>query len=149
MAETDVFRRQHGELARLSAQIAGRLSVEAVLADTRGLRILVARFAGLLRMHERMESEALYPSLRSHEDPSVRDTAERLFAALGPLYTQFDGYEKRWPSAEAIAEAPSAFIEDTHALFTTLGHRMSVENRELYPLVEAYEARPIERTRPR
>jgi hypothetical protein len=46
MAETDVFRRQHGELARLSAQIAGRLSVEAVLADTRGLRILVARFAG-------------------------------------------------------------------------------------------------------
>lgn len=137
ITDTQTFRRQHGELMRLAGQIHGRLDVAAIRADPRGLRVLVARFAGLLRVHERMETEALYPMLLDHPDEEVRGTARRLFGELGPLYSLFDAYEKEWPSADALAERPEAFIRSTERLFAALGHRMATENQDLYPLVES------------
>lgn len=137
MSQTAAFRRQHGELMRLAGQIRGRLDEARVRADPRTLRVMVARFAGLLRVHERMETEALYPALVSDADEQVRATAVRLRRELGPLYKIFDAYEQRWPTADALAADPAAFIESTEALFAALGQRMATENQELYPLVDA------------
>ena len=128
------FQRQHEELGRLAAEIAGRLDPAALEREAGEIRRLVARFAGKLRMHAAMENEALYPRLRAHPDPEVRDAAERLWTEVGSIYGEFDRYSKRWLVGDAIAREPRAFALDTHAIFARLGTRMFRENRELYPL---------------
>lgn len=118
-------------------EIGALLSVEALEREASPCRRLVARFAGKLRVHAAMENEALYPELLRSPDPVIRATAERLFAELGPIYDGFDRFEARWPSAIAITEEPRLFILSTLELFDQLRKRMSIENKTLYPLVDA------------
>jgi hemerythrin-like domain-containing protein len=140
MARSDSFRRQHAELASLALDIRNRLSVEEIERDARGIRTLLARFGGKLRMHARMENEALYPDLMTHRDESVRRQAGKLLDEVGALYAVFDRLEQKWASAEVIAPDPRAFILDVLACFDQLGRRMSVENKTLYPLADAADA---------
>ena len=139
MARTETFRRQHAELATLALDIRNRLSVEAIESDARGIRTALARFGGKLRVHARMENEALYPDLMMHADPRVRREASRLLDEVGTLYAMFDRLEQRWPSAEALAGKPREFILDVLGCFEQLGRRMSLENKSLYPLADAAE----------
>lgn len=118
----------------LAAEIRAKLDVETVEREPRVLRVMLAQFAGKLRVHERMES-ALYPPLLEHERPFVRETAERLKRDLGPLYATFDAFEARYATVESLTVDSKAFIADTLALFETLFRRMQRENKELYPLV--------------
>lgn len=128
------FQRQHEELGRLAAEIAGRLDVGTLEKDGAEVRRLVARFAGKLRMHAAMENEALYPRLRAHPDAEVRAAADRLWNEVGTIYAEFDSYSKRWLVGDAISRDPRTFALDTHAIFARLGTRMIRESRELYPL---------------
>jgi hypothetical protein len=139
MARSDSFRRQHAELATLAHDIRNRLSVEEIERDARGIRTALARFGGKLRMHARMENEALYPDLMMHADEHVRREASRLLDEVGTLYAMFDRVESRWPGAESITERPREFILDVLACFEQLGRRMSVENKTLYPMADAAE----------
>lgn len=118
-------------------EIGALLNVETLENDASRCRRLLARFAGKLRVHAAMENEALYPELLRAPDPVVRATAERLFAELGPVYDEFDRFESRWPSALVIAEQPRVFVLQTLELFDILRRRMTVENKTLYPLVDA------------
>lgn len=137
MARTDSFRRQHAELAALAVDIRNRLSVEEIERDARGIRTALARFGGKLRVHARMENEALYPDLMTHRDGSVRREAGRLLDEVGLLYATFDRLEQRWPTADVLAEQPREFILDVLGCFEQLGRRMSAENKTLYPLADA------------
>jgi len=137
MARTETFRRQHAELATLAFDIKNRLSVEEIERDPRGIRTSLARFGGKLRVHARMENEALYPDLMTHRDERIRREASRLLDEVGTLYAMFDRLEQRWATAEALAGAPREFILDVLACFDQLGRRMSVENKTLYQLADA------------
>lgn len=118
----------------LAAEIRAKLDVETVLREPRVLRVMLAHFAGKLRMHEKMEG-ALYPALLEDERPFVRETAERLKRDLGPLYATFNTFEARYATVESLTVDPREFITDTLVLFETLFRRMQRENKELYPLV--------------
>lgn len=137
MRRTEKFRRQHAELAALAAELRGRLSLEEVERDPRGVRTLLARFGGKLRVHARMENEALYPDLLAHADDAVRQEASALLADVGPLYATFDRLEQRWPGAEQVSADPRSFILDVLGCFEQLGRRMMLENKRLYPLADA------------
>lgn len=137
MARSDSFRRQHAELAALAVDIKSRLSLEEIERDARGIRLSLARFGGKLRVHARMENEALYPDLMTHADEGVRQQASRLLDEVGTLYAMFDRLEQRWPSADEIGAEPRDFIFDVLACFESLGRRMSVENKTLYPLADS------------
>ncbi len=137
MARTDSFRRQHAELAALATEIRGRLTHDDIERDARGVRTALARFGGKLRMHARMENEALYPDLMAHPDETVRRKASQLLDEVGTLYAMFDHLEQRWATAEVVAAEPRQFILDVLACFESLGRRMSVENKTLYPLADA------------
>jgi hemerythrin-like domain-containing protein len=136
MSRTRTFKRQHGELRQLAAEIRELLLPEAIERDAREVRTKIARFAGKLRVHTKMENEALYPELLSHHDEHVRTEAKRLLAELGPIYAQFDAYETRWKTAEALQADPRHFVLETLALYETLAHRMRTEDARLYTLVE-------------
>ena len=137
MARTDSFRRQHAELASLAVDIRNKLSVEEIERDARGVRTALARFGGKLRVHARMENEALYPDLMTHRDAQVRMTASKLLDEVGTLYAMFDRLEQRWTGAEDIRGKPREFILDVLSCFEQLGRRMSIENKTLYPLADA------------
>jgi len=137
MARTDSFRRQHAELASLAVEIRNKLSVEEIERDPRAIRTQLARFGGKLRVHARMENEALYPDLMTHADAQVRTTASKLLDEVGTLYALFDRLEQRWRGAEEIGAKPREFILDVLGCFEQLGRRMSVENKTLYPLADA------------
>lgn len=140
MSRTKTFKRQHAELRQLSIEVRAVLSPEAIERDARAVRALVARFAGKLRVHTKMENEALYPGLLAHHDEAVRSVAKKLLAELGPVYATFDAYESRWPTADALLASPRDFVLDTLHLYEQLAHRMRTEDRTLYTLVDQTES---------
>lgn len=132
---TKHLQRQHQELMQLAREISGMLLPEVVEADPRTVRILIARFAGKLRVHDRMESQGLYPALFVDEREEVRAAATRLHEELGGLYEAFDAYERRYPDAASLVLDTKRFIADTLGIFAVLGRRMRRENDELYSKV--------------
>ncbi len=122
--------------------MAGELSRAALVpgADALELRRLLSRFAGALRVHSAMESDALYPALLAHEDPAVRRVAERLYQDLGGLYATFYEFLDRWDAPDAIASRMIRFRIELIRVLAVLGRRMSRENRELYPLADSLDA---------
>jgi hypothetical protein len=131
------FRRQHEELTVLGMEIASKLSRRTIVEEAPAVRRLLAQFAGKLAVHASMENEALYPRLLAHSDPAVRARARELFDEVGDLYDAFHAHSARWPSAAAIQADGSGFVKETRELFLRLAFRMSKENDELYPLVDA------------
>lgn len=133
----DRFRRQHEELSIIGSEIAGKLSRKTIAEDAAEVRRLVAKFAGKLAVHASMENEALYPRLFHHPDPAVRTRAKELFDEVGDLYATFHEYAARWPTvAEIQANAPG-FVQETREILSRLALRLTRENEELYPLVDA------------
>jgi hypothetical protein len=131
------FRRQHEELAALGTEIAAKLSRKTIVEEAATVRRLVAKFAGKLTVHASMENEALYPRLLEHPDPAVRVVASSLFAEVGDLYAAFHAYAARWPTVAAIQADGSTFVQETREILVRLAFRMTKENDELYPLVDA------------
>lgn len=133
----DRFRRQHEELEHLGLEIASKLSSKSIAAEAANVRRLVAQFSGKLTVHASMENEALYPRLFEHPDPVVQAQAKALFDEVGDLYAKFHDYAARWPTVAAIQSNGAAFVKETREILFRLALRMTRENDELYPLVEA------------
>ena len=131
---THRFRRQHGELQGLAQKLLLLAVTPGV--EARELQRLLARFAGKLRVHAAMETEALYPTLLRSPDPKVRGKAEGLHAELGSLYGTFDEFEARWTDGAAIDAQRIRFRIDLVRVMAILARRMVKENRELYPLAD-------------
>lgn len=136
MRPTDRFRRQHRELQTLAAELI-KLSLRP-RAPGRELQRATARFAGKLKIHAAMETEALYPLLLEHEDPEIRARATELHGELGPLYGELDEFEKRWSTAEAIEERRFRYRLELARILQVLGRRMIRENRLLYPMADQH-----------
>jgi len=133
----DRFRRQHEELKNLGIEIASKLSRRTIVEEAANVRRLVAKFAGKLTVHASMENEALYPRLFEHSDPAVRARAKALFDEVGDLYATFHDYAARWPTVAAIEANGPDFVKETREILFRLAIRMTKENDELYPLVDA------------
>jgi iron-sulfur cluster repair protein YtfE (RIC family) len=134
MRPTERFRRQHRELQ----QLAKTLTTVAVTpgADSREIRRHLATFAGKLRVHAAMETEALYPELLASTDAEVKGRAQRLFDEVGGLYDHFDGFIAQWDDPAAIDARRIRFRIELLRTLAILGRRMIKENRELYPMID-------------
>ena len=121
----------------LAVSLTQALVPSKVAADPSEARSLLARFRGRLSVHAAMENDALYPSLAGHADPAVRERAKRLFDEVGPVYAAVNDHATRWATAEAIQADPAQFVRETLEMLKALGRRMTRENEQLYPLVDA------------
>ena len=130
-----MFRRQHGELQRLAGQLGKLALVPGTPAHE--IQASLGRFVGKLRVHARMETDALYPELLSHRDPEIRRRSEALYETLGPLYGLVDDFLDRWGTAEAIDARRIRFRIELARMIAKLGWRMRRENDELYPMADA------------
>jgi hypothetical protein len=134
---TENFRRQHAELFALGAEIARQLTIKNLETNAPHVRRLIAKFAGKLAMHARMENEALYPRLLAHHDVAVQERARGLLDEVRHIYGVFGKYERRWPDAQTIAGDAALFVRETMDVMRLLGKRMAREDAELYPLADS------------
>jgi hemerythrin-like domain-containing protein len=137
MAATDSFREQHNELPAVAGEIGKTLDPAQRAKDATQARMLLSSLAGKLKVHLAMEDKTLYPRLMQDPDPKLSGLAKRFADEMGGIAEIFGGYMERWPSAEAIQEAPRRFVADTRKLFAALATRIEREDNQLYPLLDA------------
>src|SRR5262245_13386055 len=135
MSETDIYRKQHAEIARLVRGVEVFLSPGKLPDDAAAARLKLSELAAKVELHLAMEDGTLYPSLMAHQDPRVRDKASHFNNEMSGIKAVFETYSRKWTEA-AIRENPGGFIGETNKLFAALGNRIHRENTELYPLLE-------------
>jgi hypothetical protein len=82
-----------------------------------------------------MEDNALYPSLL--KDDQLRPLAEEFMGEMGGISATFKEYVRKWPDAGTIEARAAEFIEETKRVFDVLHERITREDQELYPMVDA------------
>jgi hypothetical protein len=129
--QTSIYRRQHDELGRLVGALAAILET-GTPAD---LRTALARLAGVLKVHLAMEDKNMYPRLLEHADPGVRSLATEYRRTMSDLAPAFTSYYDRW-SETAIERDRRGFAEATKGIAAALAARISLENDNLYAMVD-------------
>jgi len=131
MSFTDKFRAQHDEILTLAQEITDKLKNQP---DPGLLRKLLSNLAGKVNFHLAMEDKALYPRLMQ-QDPQAKAMAARFLKEMGGLAQVFIDYNNKW-QVSAIRSDLAGFSEETRKVLGALGHRISRENTELYPLAD-------------
>ena len=80
----------------------------------------------------------LYPRLLNSADRYVALTARMFSAEMGGLAKAYTAYAAKW-GADAIQEDWAGYCEDTRGIIDALIERITREDRELYPLLEALD----------
>jgi hypothetical protein len=136
MGQSTKFREQHGQILRAVKEITPYLTPEGVARNSKAVRLLLSKMAGLVNLHLAMEDEALYPALHAHSSMQVRATAKRFVEEMGGIKAAFVQYLNKWPTPTSISANPEAFIRETNGIFEALASRIAKENDELYPLFD-------------
>lgn len=136
-SKLDGFRRQHSDLVALIDELSKLLTPETIAAQAGEARKLVSQISGILRMHLAMEDKALYPRIAAHADERLRELSKRYAEEMGGLHASFTSYLARWPTQSSITRDAEGFLHDTAGVLEALRTRISCEETELYPLVDA------------
>ena len=89
----------------------------------------------VLIAHLKAEDWLLYPRLMASGDSGVAAVARTFSEEMGGLSAAVAGYNNRW-DAESIDQDWPGYCRETHGIIEALIHRVTRENRELYPLLE-------------
>ena len=135
MNELTKLRRQHAQLL----DTAGRL--EALITQPRppaagDLFKLRHELTSTLISHLKAEDWVLYPRLLANPDSQVAATTRAFSDEMGGLADAYRAYANRWTALSITSEWPR-YCKETHGIIHALTSRISRENRELYPLLEA------------
>lgn len=135
MAATDNFRKQHAEIIETVKQIEAALLPQKLSADPASVKSLLSSLMGKLSMHLAMEDNALYPRLKDHAKPEVRELAGKFIGEMSGIKPVVDTYAKKW-TEDAIRKDAQGFCTETRGLFSALGNRIQRENTQLYAMVD-------------
>lgn len=136
MKKTEMYRKQHADLARIVKEIeddfltSGKLPAQAAKVRD-ALNVLSSKIS----VHMTMEDNYLYPALLKHTDESVRAKAQTFIDEMGHIRKAFSDYNQKW-FLQAIEKNPDRFAQETKALFAALNDRIRRENNDLYMLVD-------------
>lgn len=139
-ARTVGLKRQHEAAPALIARYVTRIADMGELpsrADAYQVTLLLAKLAGMLRIHFAQEDSLLYPTLMASENGDVTKITRTFsdeISQIGPIFFDYSG---RWRVTEAILGAPAAFARESHALFTALRNRIKREHDQLFPLADS------------
>ena len=130
------LREEHANLV----SIAGRLS--SVIArdeppPSTDLYALRQELIGAVIRHLKREDWVVYPRLLASSDNRVEQTARSFSKEMGGLAKTFTDYAQRWGSF-AIEDDWPGYRRETAKIISALTQRITRENRDLYPLLEAH-----------
>jgi hypothetical protein len=137
LSDLHKLRCEHAELL----EIAGRLS--AVIARPNPppmseLFTLRHEFSFTLIAHLKGEDWVVYPRLFSSPDERVAQRAREFCFEMGGLADAYVDYADRW-NAHSIAEDWAGYCSETRCVIEALIKRITLEDRELYPLLEVLD----------
>lgn len=140
MRATDTFRKHHEDILSVAGEIGALLTEDKVVAESKTISRLLAKFAGKLKGHLVMEDQVLYPKLLDHADPHINNMASRFMKEMGGIAETVEQYCTHWGASDSIAADPKNFIVQTNRLFGALQRRIDSEDNILYPALDSIEA---------
>ena len=136
MRPTETYRKHHHELRAIAARIESVLDAAAIAKDPNAAALAVRELFGKFTIHLALEDNSLYPRCLRHDDPRLRQVADRFQREMGDLGQRFDAYKRSWPGPLAIARDPARFVTDTVAVLALLRARVGREESEFYDIVD-------------
>ena len=137
MPDLAKLRQEHAQLVGIVRRLGTFIARPASPAQTE-LFELRRELTSTLIAHLKAEDWVLYPRLLASADATVARTARAFSTEMGGLAQAYTVYAEKW-GADAIQRNWAGYCEDTRGFVEALTRRISRENRELYPLLEALD----------
>ena len=137
MSDITKLREDHAELVRIVQRLAETIAMPSPPPQVE-LFELRRWLSSTLIAHLKAEDWVLYPRLLDSRDAAVADTAKAFSDEMGGLAAAYAAYADKW-NAGAIDADWAGYCAESRTIIDALTCRITRENRELYPLLEALD----------
>ena len=137
MADLAKLREEHADLIDIVRRLEHVIALASPPSQI-GLFNLRRELNSKLIGHLTAEDWLLYPRLLNSTDPRVADVAKAYIEEMGGLAAAFAAHNDIWP-APAIHADWSGYCVHSRRIIDALTNRITRENREVYPLLEALD----------
>ena len=137
MASLTELREDHAQIVRTVKRLQVMISLPSPPSQLE-LFNLRRELSSTLISHLKAEDWVLYPRLKESGDSQVAAVATAFSEEMGGLSEAFLAYNNKWGAA-AIEANWADYRAETKAILDALTGRITRENRELYPLLEALD----------
>lgn len=137
MHPVNFYYEQHAEILGMVEELRPLLNKESlqVRPVAKTAHKLLCDIAAKLKEHLAEEDKELYPSLLTHEDAKVRNTAWGFINGQNALRQWTDQYNKKWLK-DCNFEFTDEFLKDTNELLGLLAVRVDREEHVLFPKLQ-------------
>ena len=137
MSDFATLRQDHADLVRMVRQLTEFTSRPAPPPQLE-LFELRRQITSTLIAHLKAEDWVLYPRLMASGDASVAEAGRAFNEEMTGIAGAYSDYASRWGATAIEADWPG-YCADTRGIIDALMNRITRENRELLPLLEAIE----------
>ena len=137
MSELLKLRQEHAHLVEIVSRLA-KVVAGAHPPGAGGLFKLRYELSSALIAHLKAEDWVLYPRLLASAEGKIAQTARAFSEEMGGLAATYMAYADKWTAA-AIDDDWRGYCVETAGIIEALTNRITRENRELYPLLEAMD----------
>ena len=137
MSDLLKLRQEHAQLVEIVGRLA-KIIAEADPPSAGDLFRLRQQLTSTLIAHLKAEDWVLYPRLLASAEGKIAATAREFSEEMGGLAQAYTAYADKW-TATSIAEDWPGYCDETRGIIEALTNRITRENRELYPLLEAID----------
>ena len=137
MSDLAKLRQEHAELVDIVRRLAEVIAKPSPPPQIE-LFNLRRELSSTLIAHLKAEDWVLYPRLLASRQPGIADIANAFIDEMGGLAAAFAAYNEKWP-APAIHADWAGYCAHSRAVIEALSNRITRENRELYPLLDALD----------
>ena len=137
MSDFAKLRHDHADLVRMVRNLEAIIALPSPPPQLE-LFELRRQLTSTLVAHLKTEDWVLYPRLMASPDPAVAATGQSFNQEMTGLAAAYSDYAGRW-GATAIESDWPTYCTESRAIVDALMARITRENRELLPLLEAIE----------
>ncbi len=137
MSDFAKLRQDHAELVRMARQLTEFIGQPSPPPQLE-LFELRRQMTSTLIAHLKAEDWVLYPRLMASNDSSVAEAGRAFNAEMTGIAGAYSDYASRWGATAIEADWPG-YCAETRGIIEALMNRITRENRELLPLLEAIE----------
>ncbi len=135
-SRTSPFRKQHDGILEIITGILNNLDENSIKENSHNVRKLIAKLAGIVKVHLVLEDNSLYPLLANNDNTELREISAQFMDEMGDISKSFTDYLKQWSTASSIKSETSVFIKETKTVLNALKQRIDRENEKFYKLID-------------
>ena len=137
MSDLLKLRQEHARLLEIAGRL-GKVVCGLHPPDAGDLFKLRHDLSSTLIAHLKSEDWVLYPRLLASAEGKIAQTARTFNDEMGGLAQAYMAYADKWTATSIESDWPG-YCGETKSIIEALSTRITRENRELYPLLEAVD----------